>query len=84
MHASVRTHPEKYVFVPKVNWDKVTLDQLSFFRDSISNSLPVLSQDVVSCVDPMCKAHLSDIDTFLNSFIDCIASTSQRSLTCIQ
>ena len=51
-------------FTERVNWDKVTPAQISYFQDFISNILPVVFDEVVH----FCTVHLPVIDDFLNHF----------------
>jgi hypothetical protein len=64
-----------------VIWDKVSPEQLSRYNNFVSNNLPHLSPNVISCTDPTCTAHLPEIDSFLVSLQQCLTFTSQSSFT---
>ena len=65
----------------KVNWGKVSPEQVSYFNDLVANSLPCLSPNVISCTDPACTAHLPGIDFFLISLQQCLVHDSRSSFS---
>ena len=62
------------------NWDLVAEQHIKHFHSLLVSRLPVLSEEVVLCVDPFCKSHLGAITDFLHSLIDCISVASAEAL----
>lgn len=79
LHASISNQQTRQS-TPKVNWDKISPEQLSCFNDFVNN-LPCLSPDVISCTDPAHTAHLPVTDSFLISIQQCLARANQSSFT---
>ena len=65
---------------PRTNWDKVQEHHIVNFLNLLSDNLPVLPPEVVSCSDPFCTTHSDCINIFLQSFLDCISTASLEAL----
>ena len=79
-HAPINNHQSKQFFL-KVNWDKVSPEQLSCYDVLVANNLPHLAPNIISCTDSICVDHLPDIDSFLVSLQQCLICASQNFFT---
>ena len=62
----------------KINWSKITEDDIRNFRHLLQHNLPSLSSSAHSCIDPQCSAHKHIIDHFCNQLLVAIDLFSQN------
>ena len=64
----------------KVDWLRVTDIDRDNCCGYIHEHIPVLSDSVVSCCDPSCSKHCSDLDLACTQLLDCLAVGASRCL----
>ena len=56
----------------RVDWNKITPAHSSNFCSFLDIHLPSISDDIVSCCDPLCKGHFMKLDSVCKQILDCI------------
>ena len=67
-------------FTPCTAWHKVKDFDIQNFCHMISDSLPALPSDLVSCSDPSCSKHRSTLDSYCSSLFRCISDAARLTL----
>ena len=65
----------------KINWDKLSLNQIEMYRLNTNNELgDITVPDGVKCLDPNCgnHCHQSDIDGFYMNIVNVLCSCSEK------
>lgn len=60
----------------KVDWPKVTAEDIDRYCNSLSASFPSISPQMVDCTDPNCQVHLEDIDSTCEQILSCLSSSA--------
>ena len=62
----------------RVDWSRVSDHDCDNYCDYIRQHIPVLSDTVITCCDPKCKKHFSDLDTACRQLLDCLDTGAQK------
>lgn len=60
----------------QINWDRVTLNQVNCFQQTVRESLPCLSPDLLDCCLVSCEAHHLAIDDYCSQLFSSITSAA--------
>ncbi len=61
---------------PVTDGSLLTACDVEVFKQTISLSLPSLSQDLLSCRSPSCVSHHEEIDRFCTQFLACLSNAA--------
>ena len=67
-----------------VNWDKVTEDDSINYSDYVRNHLPDIPEELVSCCNPNCSTHTTDLNAVCLQLLSCLEEGAIQCLPMIQ
>ena len=67
-----------------VKWDKVTEDDSINYCEYVRNHLPDISEELVSCCNPNCSTHTTDLNAVCLQLLSCLEEGAIQCLPMIQ
>ncbi len=71
-------------FSPCIAWHKVSESDIQHYCYLISDSLPCLPPDLISCSDPACLVHQSVLDSYCDFLLRCISEAALQALPLVK